>query len=316
MLLRWPAGLPHATPNARSLHDVPVPRVGGIALWVGWVAGTRASQPHPPPRWAWGSGASRSWCWRAFRWPTMCARSSVGVRLAVHAGAGAWLAVALAATQASIDAPALALLIGAALATVWSLNLYNFMDGIRRVGDADGNGRLRRVRRGRPRRWPAGNAHLVAGRRRACRLFIANRPSARMFIGDVGAVPLGFLAAALGLGGMLTASCGLPGFRCWSSCRSSPTPRRRCCGGCRDGSGSSRRTSRTTISACISSGAGHRGTLAVYAALMGGTATTAVICASRYPAWGARALAVWCVICLMLFAAIDYHWRRKMLATP
>jgi len=62
-------------------------------------------------------------------------------------------------------------------------------------------------------------------------------------------------------------------------------------------------------------GAGHRGTLAVYAAFMGGTATTAVACASLYPAWGARALAVWCAVCLLLFAAIDYHWRKRTIAT-
>ena len=33
-LLHWRSRLPLATRNARSLHTVPIPRVGGLAIWV------------------------------------------------------------------------------------------------------------------------------------------------------------------------------------------------------------------------------------------------------------------------------------------
>ena len=58
-------------------------------------------------------------------------------------------------------------------------------------------------------------------------------------------------------------------------------------------------------------GAGHRGTLVVYAVLMAGTALTAIAChaASVTTGWWALGLAV--VVVFMLFAAIDYHWRKK-----
>jgi hypothetical protein len=58
-------------------------------------------------------------------------------------------------------------------------------------------------------------------------------------------------------------------------------------------------------------GAGHGGTLAVWVALMAGTALTAVVCACVAPEWGPPALAAWCVAHAVLFAAIDYHWRRS-----
>jgi hypothetical protein len=58
-------------------------------------------------------------------------------------------------------------------------------------------------------------------------------------------------------------------------------------------------------------GAGHRGTLAAGSALMIGCAATAVGCAVLAPQWGPAALATWCALHAVLFAAIDYHWRRS-----
>ena len=58
-------------------------------------------------------------------------------------------------------------------------------------------------------------------------------------------------------------------------------------------------------------GAGHGGTLAAYAALMLATAATALACRIRAPLYGWWALAGWCAVVLMLFSAIDYHWRKK-----
>jgi hypothetical protein len=63
-------------------------------------------------------------------------------------------------------------------------------------------------------------------------------------------------------------------------------------------------------------GAGHAGTLSIYAALMAGTAATALGCLFAPPAWGEVALVVWCVVCFMLFAGIDYHWRKNNPTPP
>ena len=45
--------------------------------------------------------------------------------------------------------------------------------------------------------------------------------------------------------------------------------------------------------------------------LMTGTAVTALVCRLRAPDAGWWALATWCVVTVMLFAAIDYHWRKN-----
>ena len=58
-------------------------------------------------------------------------------------------------------------------------------------------------------------------------------------------------------------------------------------------------------------GAGHRGTLAVYAILIAASAVTATVCRAASPAAGWWALAASCTVLVMLFAAIDYHWRKK-----
>ena len=58
-------------------------------------------------------------------------------------------------------------------------------------------------------------------------------------------------------------------------------------------------------------GAGHAGTLAAYAAAMVGTSATALACRLWAPTGGWWALAAWVAVVCMLFAAIDYHWRKK-----
>src|SRR6266536_5373965 len=37
-MLRLAGSLPQAHPNARSMHERPVPRVGGLAIWAGFLA--------------------------------------------------------------------------------------------------------------------------------------------------------------------------------------------------------------------------------------------------------------------------------------
>ena len=64
--------------------------------------------------------------------------------------------------------------------------------------------------------------------RRRCRVLAVNRPPARMFLGDVGAVPLGFLAAAFGIGGIAGGA-----WPAWFPRARLPSLRRRCDGDAR-----------------------------------------------------------------------------------
>jgi UDP-N-acetylmuramyl pentapeptide phosphotransferase/UDP-N-acetylglucosamine-1-phosphate transferase len=139
---------------------------------------------------------------------------------------------------------------------------------------------------------------------------VVNKPRATLFLGDVGAVPLGFLAAAFGAAGVVDGMWPawfpvlvfLPFIadatltllrriarreRLWEGHRGHYYQR------------------------LAQLGAGHGGTLAVYALLMGGTAGTALACRIRAPLYGWWALAAWVAAVLMLFSAIDYHWRKK-----
>ncbi len=135
-----------------------------------------------------------------------------------------------------------------------------------------------------------------------------NAPPARLFMGDVGSVPLGFAAAALGALGVALgrwppwfpllvflpfvadatvtlARRTLAGERVYEAHRGHYYQR------------------------LWQMGAGHRGTLAVYAALAVATASSALGMLAWLPRYGPLALAAWIAIIAAGFAGIDYHWR-------
>ena len=182
-------------PNARSLHEVPTPRVGGVAV----VAVAL-------PLAAWGADAALAailGCAAALAAVSLLDdfRSlPVAVRLPAHAVA-ATVAVLAIAGSAQWGAAVAAI---AVVAIMWMANLYNFMDGA--DGLAGGMGAIGfaalAVAAAHASHAPlAIAATALAG---ACAGFLAhNYPPARVFLGDCGAVPLGFLAGALGLHGAL-----------------------------------------------------------------------------------------------------------------
>jgi UDP-N-acetylmuramyl pentapeptide phosphotransferase/UDP-N-acetylglucosamine-1-phosphate transferase len=165
----------------------------------------------------------------------------------------------------------------AALACAWSLNLYNFMDGsdglaatMALVGFTAYGAVL--LCRGEPPALPLALAATMIP------VLFVNRPPARMFLGDVGAVPLGFLAAAFGIAGVAGGA-----WPAWFPvlvflpfiADASVTLVRRVLAGERSGN----RTGRTTTSACISSGPAMGERSPAWGALMAGSAGTAVACA-------------------------------------
>lgn len=177
-------------PNERSLHERPVPRTGGIAVILGAAAGPFLVE--------------------GLYWlPMVLALLLAGVsllddlrgmptalRLVAHAAAAMVLVWHLAWPM---DPVAVLLLV---LAVTWITNLYNFMDG------SDGlAGGMAVIGFGvyAYASHVAGNAWMssvsVALAAAAAAFLTHNFPPARIFLGDVGSIPLGFLAAALGIVG-------------------------------------------------------------------------------------------------------------------
>ena len=192
-------------PNPRSLHTTPVPRTGGVGLMLGvLVSWIFLSTALPLPVWA-GVGLLVS-----VSFADDISGLPVGWRLLLHGVVAAWFAVALL-----LDIHGWVTVAVATVAIIWMTNLYNFMDGSN--GLAGGMTLFGFGFYGLTA-WLAGNEvfavvnFCVAAAAAAFLLF--NFHPARIFMGDAGAIPLGFLAATLEyLVG--SKACGRCGCRSW-----------------------------------------------------------------------------------------------------
>ncbi len=175
-------------PNDRSLHSVPTPRTGGVGLMLAAAL-------------AWlGFGASAL--------PTMAALTGLlaliflidDVRgLPVLPRFGAQFAVAIAFVAVSGPYPPLLMPL-LVLGIVWVCNLYNFMDGSN--GFAGGTTVFGFASYAIAAHLAGAAdialvAAIVAGA--AAGFLMWNFDPARIFLGDAGSIPLGFLAAAIGV---------------------------------------------------------------------------------------------------------------------
>ena len=183
--------LPMDHPNERSLHATPTPRIGGLGIMVGvFVAAA----------WLGGAGVLPLVLGAA----ALAAVSvlddvrslPVRVRFLAHFVAAAVCLLALGLSGWKLAA--------ATLAVVWMTNLYNFMDGSDGLAGgmaAIGFGALALAA------WlgdAGGLAMLCASIVAAALAFLRfNFPPARVFMGDAGSIPLGFMAAALGINGAM-----------------------------------------------------------------------------------------------------------------
>jgi UDP-N-acetylmuramyl pentapeptide phosphotransferase/UDP-N-acetylglucosamine-1-phosphate transferase len=177
-------------PNERSLHERPVPRSGGIAL----LAGVLVSL-------AFGAGE----LWLPIGLALALAVLSLlddlrglptAARLAAHLTAAGALAWYLLSPMHPLELAVLA------VAVAWMTNLYNFMDG------SDGlAGGMALIGFGAYAVAAGSGGHgallalTLALAAAALGFLLFNFPPAKIFLGDVGSVPLGFLAGALGLQG-------------------------------------------------------------------------------------------------------------------
>ena len=189
-------------PNARSLHDQPTPRGAGLAILatIGVVGGTLLVFDDSPPPIVWASAGGVAIAFISW----LDDRRSVSPlwRLAIHLMAAAVFAGSLVAGGATrpIAVSTVGGAVLLALAITWLTNLYNFMDGM--DGFAGGMtvvgfGSLGMLS------WLNGDGQfamtftLVGAA--AAGFLVFNLPPARIFLGDVGASSLGYLAATLGV---------------------------------------------------------------------------------------------------------------------
>jgi UDP-GlcNAc:undecaprenyl-phosphate/decaprenyl-phosphate GlcNAc-1-phosphate transferase len=174
-------------PNERSLHVSPVPRTGGLGIMLAVMVGMLL---------AGGNGLLVALTLGLTLLSVLDDWKSLpsGVRLLGHLAAAATIVLAYFPAANWVAILLLVLAVG------WMTNLYNFMDG------ADGlAGGMAVVGFGSyaVAAWLAGNTPFALGSltitAAAAAFLIFNFPPARMFMGDAGSIPLGFLAAALGL---------------------------------------------------------------------------------------------------------------------
>ncbi|GAB1232690.1 glycosyl transferase [Ferrigenium sp. UT4] len=182
-------------PNDRSLHNTPVPRTGGIALVLGLSAG-----------WSFLAESIPWWLWL----PSLLlfavsllddVRSlPVKLRLITHLTAAALLVAGSGVAAQQGWLVALAVFLYAA----WMIDLYNFMDGS--DGLAGGMALFGFACYGiasllaHDEMLALLNFSIAAA---ALGFLFFNFHPARIFMGDAGSIPLGYLAAALGLWGWL-----------------------------------------------------------------------------------------------------------------
>ena len=187
-LLLRSARLPLDVPNERSLHSRPVPRVGGIGIAAG-VAVAVVVGVVPP-----SLALALALALGVVSFVDDLKPLPSGVRLGAHlAAAGVFVWYTLSPMH-PLEIAALV------LAVAWITNLYNFMDGSDGLA---GGMSIAGFSAYALAAALAGDAHVartaaaVAGASAAFLVF--NFHPARVFLGDVGSIPLGFLAGALGL---------------------------------------------------------------------------------------------------------------------
>jgi Fuc2NAc and GlcNAc transferase len=201
-------------PNERSSHTAPTPHGGGAPLLLAFALAVFVATPEGA---SWQPGFMVLLTLSVFLMMLGVLDDlrglSVFLRFACYGGCcllAAWLIL-----PGQDNANGLALLVLCAFCLLWSLNLYNFMDGIDGIAAIQcflacaSGGLLAFVGGGDPQYALfcvlLALAHLG---------FLAwNWPPARLFMGDAGSVPTGFLLAGLALlgevSGVLPAACWL-----------------------------------------------------------------------------------------------------------
>ena len=187
-------------PNSRSLHERATPRLGGLGILLGVLPAALVLASGPL--------AAILACALVLALLSLADDAwglPVSVRLTGHLVAAgiAWLVMA-APPPGSAGVGWLAS-VAAIVAIAWMANLFNFMDGSDGLAGGMAAIGFATLAAGA---WDSGQRELalvcVAIASASVGFLAHNFPPARVFLGDVGSIPLGFLAGALGLYGTLS----------------------------------------------------------------------------------------------------------------
>ncbi len=195
-------------PGERHSHQAPTPRGGGLGPVLALLAVAALPLPFQLPAWWWNCLAPALGGIALLGWWDDHRSLSVRLRLGVQAAIIAWLLFCFLSAGWAATLPALVL---AGLFLAWMTNLYNFMDG------SDGMAGLQGVFAGLVLAWlyaragdPA-TASLALLLAAVCLGYLPwNLPRARIFMGDVGSLTLGFCFGALLLRGFVEGAIALP----------------------------------------------------------------------------------------------------------
>lgn len=188
-------------PNPRSSHQRPKPRGGGLALvpvlLIAWIAAVGWFGAAPPGFWPVLSAAA---VLAVVSWIDDLRSLPVVLRLAVQALAVGIGVAAMGATDGTGPVfqgllPPLLDRLAAGLLWLWFVNLFNFMDGIDGIAGVEaGSLGIGLMVVGAVAAWPGANLVLPALLAAAVLGFLVwNWAPAKLFLGDVGSVPLGYL---------------------------------------------------------------------------------------------------------------------------
>jgi len=202
-----------ATPNARSSHKTPTPHGGGAPMLLAFALGMLvAAMAYAPWEAPYIVLAAVAMLLALLGIVDDLRALSVQLRFGVYGLACLVTAGYLLPAGGSAFASGL-LVLAVALAMLWVVNLYNFMDGI------DGIAAIQCL-------LACGAAAFFAWQKGSqdyalfCLLLGAsqlgflvwNWPPARLFMGDAGSIPTGFLLSGLALVGAVNDHLGLPGW--------------------------------------------------------------------------------------------------------
>lgn len=203
-------------PNARSSHDRPVPRGGGIAVVVTFLAVIVVASSIVAVAHNLLLAILGGMLVAAIGLLDDYREVTAGRRLVLHTAAAIWAVYWLGGMPDGLlpGVPAFLVNAIAVLCTVWFINLYNFMDGIDGIASIEtmtaclGGIVLFVVSEpgGAAWIWPAALLASVSG------FLVWNYPPARIFLGDCGSGFLGFMMAVLC---MLSAQLGPALFWGW-----------------------------------------------------------------------------------------------------
>lgn len=295
LLVRAHRFLPVDQPNERSLHARPVPRFGGLAILVGSTLALTLP-----------GGVLPLWLWPV---PVLAAVSLLDDFVTLPAVPRFIVQIAVAAAFALMLSINTLWLLPVVVAMVWMTNLYNFMDGSDGLAGGmalSGFGAYALLAAF------AGDGELAVVSIVLCGAALAfllrNLHPASVFMGDAGSIPLGFLAAAIGLIGVRRDiwDAWLPllvflvfiadatvtllqrlrrGERVWQPHRTHYYQR------------------------LVRMGVGHAGTAKFYFAAMVGCAACAVWVQLNAPRFGPALLLAWALLFMLTGRFVDRRWR-------